>query len=59
MAQILDAFPGKLWFLTTKMPAAGSLSELSLSQFQISHNNSWSQIEVTENDALEILISKS
>jgi hypothetical protein len=59
VAQILDLLPSEIRVFTAKMATTGGLLESGLPQPQFTHNHSGSQVEVTENDALKVLVTVS
>lgn len=59
MAQILDLLPSEIRVFTPKMATTGSLLESGFPQLKFTYNHSGSQVEVTENDALKVLVTVS
>lgn len=57
MTKILDLLPRKL--ISTEMASAGSAFVNGFSQIQILDNHSWSQIEVSVKNHLQIVVSES
>lgn len=56
VAEVLDGLPGELGLLPPEVASTGGLLENGFSEFEITHDHSWSQVEVAEDDPLEILI---
>ena len=59
VAQVPDLLPVELRLIATEMPATRCLLEPSLSELQIPHDHSRSQVEVPEDNALQVLITES
>lgn len=59
VGEILDVFPREVWVLSAEVATRSQLSINRPIEFQVTNNDSWSQIEVSHDYVSQVVVNET